>query len=196
MMREFKRVEVMSRADLRRWLADNHRQPESVWLVTYKKACGTPPHCPYADVVEEALCFGWIDSLARRLDGRRSMLLLSPRRPGSAWSRPNKGRAERLIESGLMTPAGLEKIERAKADGTWSALDEVEALVIPDDLAAALKQNPAAAQHFDAFPRSAKRGILEWIGAARRPATREARVARTVELAAQNVRANYKPRKP
>ncbi len=182
------RVPIASRADWRAWLERHHVSSGSIWLVLHKKGQG--PHVPYDDVVEEALCFGWVDSLVRKLDERRSMLLLAPRKPGSAWSKPNKERVARLVASGAMTPAGLAKVEAAKTDGTWTKLDAVETLTVPKDLAAAFRRHAGSAAHFAAFPRSAKRGILEWIEQAKKPETRAKRVAETAALAARNERAN------
>ncbi len=188
----FERVEVTSRAALRAWLEAHHGRSESVWLVTYKKAA-SDRHVPYDAIVEEALCFGWVDSLPRRLDAERSMLLLSPRKPGSAWSAANKARVEALGAAGLLAAPGLAKIEAAKADGAWTRLDGVERLEVPDDLAAALAALPPAADRFAAFPRSTRRGILEWILQAKRPETRAKRVEETARLAAENLRANQFP---
>jgi uncharacterized protein YdeI (YjbR/CyaY-like superfamily) len=182
-------VQVEHRAEWRSWLAANHTRAESIWLVTFKKAAGER-YLPYEDVVEEALCFGWIDSLGRTLDHERKMLLLSPRKAGSGWSKVNKERIERLIAQGLMMAPGFAKIEQAKADGSWSRLDQVEALIIPDDLAQALARQEGATTNFEAFPRSAKRGILGWILQAKRPETRAKRVEETALLAAENRRAN------
>jgi len=181
-------VEVDSRAAWRDWLLTNHRQSASIWLVTWKK--GDPRHLPYGEIVEEALCFGWVDSLPRKLDDTRSMLLLSPRRPGSAWSRLNKERVERMIAADLMQPAGLRKVDDAKRDGSWNRLDLVETLALPEDLALALAGQPGATENWNAFPRSARRGILEWIDQARKPETRARRVSETAALAARNQRAN------
>ena len=186
-------VQVESRADWRRWLAANHDRPMGIWLVTFKKHCGDR-YVAYNDVVEEALCFGWIDSLPRRLDDDRTMLWLAPRQPGSGWSKLNKDRVERLIAAGQMAASGLAAIAAAQADGSWQALDGVEALEIPPDLATALAAYGAAAANFDAFPRSAKRGILEWIANAKRPATRARRIEETARLAQDNIRANQWPR--
>lgn len=194
MAREFARIEVTSREALRDWLAAHHGQAESIWLVTWKKA-DPARHVPYDAIVEEALAFGWVDSLPRRLDAARTMLLLSPRRPGSGWSAANKARVARLAALGRMAPAGLAAVARAEADGSWTLLDAVDRLEVPDDLAAALAAAPGAAAHFGAFPPSARRGILEWIVQARRPATRAARIAETARLAALNLRANQ-PRPP
>jgi uncharacterized protein YdeI (YjbR/CyaY-like superfamily) len=176
-------------ADWRAWLVANHTRAEGVWLITYKKAAGKPT-LSYEESVEEALCFGWIDSIARKLDEERSMLYFAPRKAGSGWSRPNKTRIERLMADGRMAPAGLAKIETAKADGSWTLLDAVENLEVPDDLAAEFAHYPDARANFDAFPRSARRGILEWIVQAKRPETRAKRVAETARLAQENVRAN------
>ncbi len=181
-------VEVRSRGELRTWLEVNHLRSEGIWLVTYKT--GRPEHVPYNEVVEEALAFGWIDSLPRLLDHYRSMLVLAPRKPGSAWSKVNKKRADRLTSAGCMTEAGVSKVERAKADGSWSKLDEVEALTVPSDLQSALTTRPGALENFEAFPRSVRRAILEWILEARRPETRAARVEDTADKAERNERAN------
>ena len=178
-----------TRAAWRAWLAREHGRAEGVWLVSYKKATGRPA-VGYDAAVEEALCFGWIDSTARRLDDKRSMLYFAPRKPRSGWSRPNKERVARLIEAGQMAPAGLAKVEAARSDGSWYALDDVEDLRVPDDLAAAFDRYPGAVGAWDAFPRSARRGILEWISTAKRDATRAARVEETARLAQRGERAN------
>lgn len=178
-----------SRRVWRAWLAANHRREAGIWLIFFKKATGEP-RVEYGEAVEEALAFGWIDSKPRALDARRSMLWFAPRKKGSGWSRANQERVERLLQAGLMEPAGLEKVEAAKRDGSWSSLDAVEALEVPPDLAAALGAKPSAARHFEAFPRSTKKGILEWIQGAKKPETRAKRVAETARLAARNVRAN------
>lgn len=182
-------IHALTRADWRNWLTQNHQTAPNVWLITYKKAIGKPTFS-YDAAVEEALCFGWIDSLPRRLDSDRKMLYFAPRKMGSGWSRPNKERVARMIAANKMALAGLAKIEAAKIDGSWTALDDIENLVIPDDLAAALASYPLAAQNWDAFPRSVKRGILEWISTAKRPATRLKRIQETAELAERNERAN------
>jgi uncharacterized protein YdeI (YjbR/CyaY-like superfamily) len=184
------RVQVESRAEWRQWLAENHTQPDGIWLVTFKKHMWEK-YLPYDDIVEEALCFGWVDSLPRKLDDDRTMLYISPRRKGSPWSRLNKTRVEALIAADLMTDAGMALIEQAKADGTWTIYDEVEDLIIPPDLAAALDANPQAKQHFTAFSDSSKKGILWWIKSAKRPATRQKRIDKTVALAEQNIKANH-----
>jgi len=183
------RIEITSRAQLRAWLAAHHATSGSVWLVTWKKH-NSDHHVPYDAIVEEALCFGWVDSLPRKLDADRSMLLLSPRKPGSAWSAANKARVKHLTARGAISPAGQAVVERAKVDGSWTFLDDVERLEVPADLAEALAAEPEAARHFASFPPSVRRGILEWIKHAKRAETRAGRVAETARLAAQNIRAN------
>ena len=173
----------------RAWLVEHHATSPGIWLVTWKKGSGHPT-LPWADLVDEALCFGWIDSRPRVVDDQRSARLLTPRKPTSAWSARNKARVEALTAAGRMQPAGLAAVDAAKASGRWNALDEVETLVEPPDLAAALDAVAAARANFDGFPRSARRAILEWIATAKAPATRAARIARTVDDAAVGVRAN------
>jgi uncharacterized protein YdeI (YjbR/CyaY-like superfamily) len=151
------------------WLARNHERDTGVWLTTWRPATGRPAPS-YEDAVTEALRFGWIDSKAGKGDDERAELWFSPRRRGSAWARTNKARIERLESQGRLAPAGRRVIEAAKADGSWALLDDVEKLVVPDDLSAAFDAHPGSREHWDAFPPSARRGILEWIapGQARR----------------------------
>jgi uncharacterized protein YdeI (YjbR/CyaY-like superfamily) len=182
-------IHIETRAEWRAWLEQNHTRTEGIWLISNKKSSGKP-RLDYGEAVEEALCFGWIDSKGKMLDEERTMLWFAPRKPGSGWSRPNKERVDRLIAAGQMSSAGLAKIEAAKQDGSWNALDAVEALEIPADLMEALAANPPAKGNFEAFPRSVKRGILAWIASAKRPKTRAIRVAETARLAAENIRAN------
>ena len=182
-------VHPLTRRAWRAWLAKHHGRDEGVWLISYKKASGKP-RFEYDEAVEEALCFGWIDSRPNKLDDERSMLWFAPRKAGTGWSRLNKARIERAIAEGKMTPEGLARVEQAKRDGSWALLDAVEALEIPPDLARALRALPPAAACFEAFPRSVKRGILEWIGNARTAPTRATRIAETARLAALNQRAN------
>lgn len=182
-------VTIESRAQWRDWLTANHASSRGVWVTTYKKAGGRPS-VPVGDIVDEALAHGWVDSRPRSVDGTRSQRLVTPRRPTSGWSRVNKERVERLIATGRMTAAGLAAIEAAKQNGAWTALDEVETLAEPRDLRTALDADSAARHHWDAFPRSTKRAILEWIAAAKTPGTREKRVAETATKAAHNIRAN------
>jgi uncharacterized protein YdeI (YjbR/CyaY-like superfamily) len=173
----------------RAWLEGNHDVHEKVWLVIYRKGSGIPS-VYYPEAVDEALCFGWIDSKPNKLDDERSMLWFAPRKARTGWSKPNKLRVERMLRAGLMHPTGLAKIEQAKSDGSWTSLDAIEELELPTDLAAALAAYPRAEENFQAFPRSVKRGILEWIHTAKKPETRAKRIAETARLANVNERAN------
>jgi len=188
-------IQVESRDQWRQWLAENHSRTEGIWLITFKKGTNQP-YLSYDETVEEALCFGWIDSKPSKLDEKRTMLWFAPRKPGTGWSALNKRRIATLLSTNLIMPPGLAKIEAAKQDGSWYALDAIERLDIPPDLEAAFAANDIAKANFDAFPRSAKRGILEWIASAKRSETRSRRIAETVDLAAQNIRANSWPKRP
>lgn len=173
----------------RDWLLANHATESGAWLVSWKTPTGKPS-VKYELAVEEALCVGWIDSAGRTLDDERRALWFTRRKPGSGWARTNKERIVRLEAEGRMLPAGRAVIDAAKADGSWTLLDDVENLIVPDDLAAAFERHPGSRQNFDAFPPSARRAILEWIVQAKREATRAARLEESAQLAAQNVRAN------
>jgi uncharacterized protein YdeI (YjbR/CyaY-like superfamily) len=182
------RVHVETRAAWRAWLSEHHAEAGGAWFVSWKRATGRPA-VPYEEVVEEALCFGWIDSTARTIDDERQMMLMTPRKKGSAWSRSNKQRLERLEAAGLIEPAGYAAIERAKADGSWTILDDVEDLIEPPDLTAALNAESAARRNWDAFTPSARKAILQQIAFAKRPETRARRVAEAARLAAGNQKA-------
>lgn len=182
-------VTADNRDEWRSWLERHHDSSPGVWLVRWKKDSGHP-HLLYDALVEEALCFGWVDSQPRKLDAQRSELRVSPRRPGSNWSGSNKARVERMLVAGLMQPAGLAAVERAKVDGTWTALDTVEKLVEPDDLRVRLNEDGLARTGWDGFPPSARRAVLEWLGTARTEATRTRRLDRIVSDAHIGKRAN------
>lgn len=186
-------VEPGDRVAWRAWLETNHAGSPGVWLAVGKKG-NTRTALTYEEAVEEAVCFGWIDSTTQRLDAARYKQLFTPRKSSSTWSKSNKARVERLIAKGLMTPAGFAAVENAKANGSWNLLDDVDDLIVPDDLAAALEADPQAARHFAAFPDSARKLYLYWIGNAKRPETRARRIAQTVRLVKQGIRAPQPPR--
>jgi uncharacterized protein YdeI (YjbR/CyaY-like superfamily) len=181
------RLHFTTADEWRRWLAQNHARKQGVWLVQYKPRTGKPA-IPYEDAICEALCFGWVDSTYRRLDDERGMLWWSPRRKGSVWARSNRERVVRLEAEGRMTDAGRAVIAAAKADGSWSILEPVEALTVPDDLAAAFAAQPGAIERWDAFTPSAKRPYLLWIATAKRPETRARRVRETADRVARGLR--------
>jgi uncharacterized protein YdeI (YjbR/CyaY-like superfamily) len=178
-------VELPDRAAWRAWLEANHLSSPGIWLAVGKKG-NSVTALTYEGAVEEAVRFGWIDSTVNRLDGHRFKQLFTPRKPGGTWSRSNKERVERLTAQGSMTPAGLAVVEAAKADGSWNQLDEIEDLVVPADLAAALDVGPpGTAAAFGALADSAKKQLLYWVASAKRPETRARRIDETVRAVAE-----------
>jgi uncharacterized protein YdeI (YjbR/CyaY-like superfamily) len=180
-------VEVEDRATWRAWLETNHASSTGAWMVTWRSGSGRVG-LDYEAAVEEALCFGWVDSTGGRVDDQRGKLYFAPRKTRSAWAATNKARVERLIAEGRMTPAGLAAIERAKANGSWEVLDSVERLEVPPDLGAALDASPPAAANFAAFPPSVRKQLLASVAMARMPETRADRIRRITEAAARNER--------
>lgn len=180
-------VHADDRETWRAWLEANHATARGAWLVTWRPGSGRVG-LGYDAAVEEALCFGWVDSTAGRLDDRRSRLYFAPRRPRSPWAATNKARVERLTAEGRMAPSGLAAVERARTNGSWEVLDSAERLEVPDDLAAALDARPPGAANFAAFPASTRKQLLGWVATAVRPATRAARVAKVADAAARDDR--------
>jgi len=185
-MEELEKIEVASPEALRKWLEDHHTQEESVWVVTFKKHV-EGKYVSTSEVLDELLCYGWIDGVRRKLDADRTMQLISPRKT-QHWAKTYKDRAAKLIKMGKMRPAGLRSIETSKQNGLWNFMDDVDALIKPRDLVEALKGYPQATQNFDAFPDASKRFVLRWIKLAKKPETRAKRIAQTAELAAINER--------
>lgn len=188
-------IEAESPNAWRSWLEAHHTTTASVWLIIYKKDSGVSS-VHYPEAVDEALCYGWVDSKPNKRDEKSYYQFFSKRNPKSNWSRVNKNKVARLRAEGKMASAGEEMVRVAQETGTWTALDAVENLEVPGDLQQALDQNPSAQKYWEAFPRSAKRGILEWILQAKRPETREKRIAETTAKAAADIRANhYRPKR-
>ena len=188
---EFGRFEPADRAAWRNWLDRNHGSGTGVWLVFRK---GADRQLTYEAAVEEALCFGWIDSVLNPLDEHRYMQLFTPRKFKSGWSHLNKQRVAKLLAAGLIAPAGLEKIAAAKRDGSWKSLDAVESLKMPQDFKNALEANAEARQNYDAFSPGAKKRYLHWINNAKRADTRARRVQEAVALIAKKVSVPHPPR--
>ena len=184
-MDDFQILEAKNRKEWRNWLEKNHLTAPGIWLVYYKKGSGKPS-VSYEEAVEEALSYGWIDSKVNSIDEKRYMQIFTPRKPGSIWSKSNKLRVEKIIEKGIITPAGLEKIEVAKRDGSWEFLDDIDNLAIPPDLKEALASNELARENFEAYNESIKKQILYWIKTAKREVTRKNRIEKVVSLAAEN----------
>jgi len=183
-------VQAKTRREWRRWLGKNHSTEKSVLLILFHKKSQVQS-VDINEAMEEALCFGWIDSKAMKRDSESFYLTFSPRNPKSNWSRINKERAEKLIQQGLMTGRGQKMIDLARQTGTWDALTDVENLVIPSDLQKLFDKNEIAFNNFNAFSPSSKRIILEWIRRPKKPETRQKRIEETVSLAAKNIKANH-----
>ena len=185
MEKEIETFYPKDRQEWREWLQSNHDKKQSVWLIYYKKKSKIPT-VTYSEAVDEALCFGWIDSKAKPLDEEKFMQFFSRRKEKSVWSKVNKEKIERLTKEGLMTKAGYEIIETAKQNGSWTILDEAEALIIPDDLEKEFQKRNNAKEYFLSLSRSDKRNILQWLVLAKRQETREKRINEIVELAGKN----------
>lgn len=182
-----KEVEIFyptSCTEWRNWLEENHFSSQAVWLVFYKKA-STKKSLTWSEAVDVALCFGWIDSKKIRIDDEKSHQFFSKRKPKSTWSKINKEKVQQLIEKGLMTHAGFKSIEIAKQNGSWSILDEVEELIIPEDLDAEFDQKPNSKEFFLSLSKSARKSILQWVVFAKRHETRQKRIREIVECAGQ-----------
>ena len=177
-----------SRPQWRAWLEAHHDDQPGVWLCSWKTSTGRPVVL-YAEAVEEAICFGWIDSTVNTLDDDRGLQLMTPRKPKSTWTRLNRQRVADLEAAGLMTDAGRRSVEVAKSNGWWTIYEPVEDLLEPDDLAAALDADADARRHWDAFPPSARKQMLWWVISAVRPETRATRVAAIVDQASRGERA-------
>jgi uncharacterized protein YdeI (YjbR/CyaY-like superfamily) len=177
-----------TRAQWRAWLGANHDAARGVWLCSWRAPSGKP-RCPYPEVVEEAICFGWIDSTVNPLDEHRGLQLLTPRRPKSAWTRLNRQRAADMECAGLMTDAGRQVVEIARGNGWWTIADPVEDLVEPDNLATALNANAAARSAWDGFPPSARKMMLWWVISATKDDTKAIRIATIVAKATTGERA-------
>jgi uncharacterized protein YdeI (YjbR/CyaY-like superfamily) len=184
-MTEEIRVEVRSVRELEDWLAAAPAEGP-VWLVTWKSH--HPDHVSFGDLVESLIAYGWIDSRTRRLDDDRTLFRVTPRKPGSMWSRVNKEKVAKLQQEGRMTDRGQAAVDRARADGSWSLLDDVDALVEPPDLTAALERSPEARATWEGYPPSLKKQCLWWLKSAKRDVTRERRMGAIIEAAAEGRR--------
>ncbi|HET9746805.1 MAG TPA: YdeI/OmpD-associated family protein [Chitinophagaceae bacterium] len=181
----YKTFHPKTRQAWRKWLEKNHSISPGIWLIYDKKSTGRAK-LVYNDAVEEALCFGWIDSTMRPLDGERFMQRFTPRKPKSGWSGLNKKRIEKMIAEGLMASAGLEKIDLAKKDGSWESLDYIDAIRLPEDFEKALSKNKKARVNFENFPPFSKKQFLYHINQAKTEVTRKQRIRLCVKMAAAN----------
>lgn len=181
-----KREEVLinTREEWRQWLEDSHQSAQSVWIICNTKKSGLPA-VGWSELVEEALCFGWIDSTRKTIDEGSFKQLFSRRKPNSTWSRINKEKVQKLIDDGLMKEAGHACIRVAKENGSWIILDTVEDLIVPEDLNEAFKEYPGSEEYFQSLSKSMKKMMLQWIVLAKRPETRKKRIDEIAENAAQ-----------
>lgn len=175
------------REDWRKWLELNHKRKDAVWLIFYKKK--SPDHnLSWSESVDEALCFGWIDSTKRAIDEEKYKQYFSKRNAKSNWSKINKDKVKTLIDQSRMTEEGYKSIEIAKENGSWTMLDEVEALIIPEDLKREFDANKEAMEFYDTLSNSVKKGLLYWVISAKRKETRQKRILEIVENASRNLK--------
>ena len=183
--KEIETICPKNKAEWRKWLEKNHLEKDAVWLIGYKKSSGIPT-VSWSETVDVALCYGWIDSVRRPIDDAKYMQYFGKRKATGTWSKINKDKIEVLIAEGLMADAGLKTIEVAKENGSWTILDEVEALIIPGDLAKEFSKHPGAESYFSSLSKSRKKILLTWIVHAKRPDTRSGRIVEIAENAAEN----------
>jgi uncharacterized protein YdeI (YjbR/CyaY-like superfamily) len=182
----FEQIEITSVKQLREWLLKSHSQKESIWLVTYKKQV-VEKYVSVQDVLDELLCFGWIDAIRRKLDADRTMQLIAPRKVAH-WSQTYKDRFSKLEQLGLVHKSGFDSVIASKKSGLWNFMDDVDLLIIPADLIKCLNNYPPAMQYFEAFSKSNKRFILRWIKLAKTESTRQKRILETATLASKNLK--------
>jgi len=176
-----------SRRDWRKWLEKNSQTKHSVWLIYFKSSTNVST-ISWSEAVDEALCFGWIDSTKKTIDKERYMQYFSRRKPNSIWSKINKEKVAKLIQNNLMKKAGFDSIETAKQNGSWTILDEVEALVIPKDLKEELANDKTSMEYFDSLSKSNKKLLLHWLVFAKRTETRQKRILEIAESASENLK--------
>jgi uncharacterized protein YdeI (YjbR/CyaY-like superfamily) len=183
-----KRQCFRGRDDWRAWLAAHHTKAQEIWLVIRKKHTGKAG-LTYVDALEEALCFGWIDGILKRIDDEKHTIRFTPRRKNSIWSEQNKKRVGKLIQEGRMTEAGLARIKEAKANGQWEkAAVREDVTVVPPELTAALARNAQARENFERLAPSYRRQFIYWVSSAKRDQTRQKRIKTTIKLVAANKR--------
>ena len=177
---ELPEIPLGTRQEWRQWLRENHDKSSGIWLVLYKKHTGKP--CmSYADIVEECICFGWIDSIIKKLDEDRYARKITPRLDTSNWSEVNKKRVAKLAGTGLIEPPGQAKIDIAKANSQWNAADPLANLEMPAEFANALAESAEAEEFFAGLAPSYRKGYIGWIATAKRPETRERRIRQAIE---------------
>ncbi len=185
-----KEIEIFyptNRQEWREWLLENHNKKQSIWLVHYNKKSNMPS-VSWSDAVDEALCFGWIDSTRKSLEIDKFIQFFTKRKPTSVWSKINKEKIERLKQEGLLMPAGQESISIAQQNGTWNILDDVEELEISEDLEKEFNTREGSKEYFLSLSKSVRKSMLQWIKLAKRPETRQKRIVELVEHANRKIR--------
>ena len=183
-MKDLDTICPANQSEWREWLLKNHQTKQSIWVIYHKKETKIPS-MSWSDAVDEALCFGWIDSTRKTIDSQKFIQLFSKRKAQSTWSKINKEKIKKLVAAGSITKAGLEIIEIAKQNGSWTILDTVEELLIPDDLEKAFDANQNSKSYFLSLNKSTKKAILQWLVLAKRAETRQKRIIEIAELAAK-----------
>ncbi|KGE15870.1 YdeI/OmpD-associated family protein [Sphingobacterium deserti] len=173
----------------RDWLVENHETEDGIWMICFNKKSGKSG-ISWSEAVDQALCFGWIDSIKRSVDEYSSIQFFGKRKAKSTWSKINKLKVDQLIANGLMEASGFQAIEIAKRNGSWTILDDVEALIIPSDLDATLIRSPEAYSFFNALSKSSKKALLQWVALAKKPETRLRRIEEIASAAAQKTMPN------
>ena len=173
--------------DWRQWLEKNHASKQSIWLIYYKKKANMPT-LSWSEAVDEALCFGWIDSTAKPIDEDKYRQFFSKRKPNSVWSKVNKEKVKRLTAEGRIMQAGFESIEKAKQNGSWTILDDVEELLIPTDLETVFEAQIGSKDFFLSLSKSVRKAILQWLVLAKLPETRQKRLNEIAEYAGQGLK--------
>ena len=176
-----------SATEWRTWLEQQHLLKSSVWVAFYSKA-SQKPSLTWSEAVDIALCYGWIDSKKVKIDHETSHQFFSKRKAKSTWSKINKDKVSKLIEAGLMAKAGLDSIEIAKQNGSWTILDQVEELIMPQDFEDALNARPGAREFYDSLSKSVRKMMLAWLVFAKRPETRQNRIDEIAELASKGMK--------
>ena len=192
---DYKTTHPKTRSQWRKWLEKNHSSSPGIWMIYYKKETGKRKF-DMSEAVEEALCFGWIDSIAQKLDDERTMQKFTPRKPKSVWSKINKQRIEKLIKQKLMTPAGMNIMEAAKINGSWDTLTNTDLHAenhsMPDELLKAFSKNKKALKNFQAFAPGYRKRFLFWIDSAKTPETKATRIKQTLRMAEANKKPGLK----
>lgn len=182
-MASMKSIKIKGRSEWRTWLSANYNKETEIWLVYYKKSSGKPS-IGYDESVEEALCFGWVDSIIKKIDDEKYVRKFTPRKPDSQWSMSNINRVQKMIQAELMTEHGLALVEAAKGSGSWDnpVTPPKFSFELPPEFAQALAKNKKAKEFFEGLAKTYKKQYIGWIVSAKRAKTKEKRIRESVAL--------------